>query len=215
MRTSLPSIRRKSCEKDRWHTVDYLHGAGVEILALPAPAWWPEYWSLVNILLTSQQRSLSELVGYSELQNVEEQLELHAHRVKDQYEAAVQSAQRNLKRAKEGDMSAKEKSRWDSLLRQDPQLIYRSQVDCPVCDSVGEVQSDYAESKEIEWWPDSDNPYGHFPYVEVTFEPDFYICSNCHLVVDDPQLIEYAGLNSLVTIETGEEPYLEAEYGND
>lgn len=194
---------------------DYLHGAGIEILTLPDPAWWPEYWSLVNILLTSQQRSLGELVGFSELENVNQQLELHTHRVKEQYEAAVETAKRNLKRFEEGNMSAREKSRWDNLLRQNPQLSYRLQVECPVCDSVGEVQSDYADTKEIAWWSDSDDSYERYPYVEVTFEPDFYICPNCHLVLDDPQLLEYAGLNTAVTIETDEDPYREGEYGND
>lgn len=194
---------------------DYLHGAGVEILTLPGHAWWPKYWSLVNVLLTSQQCSLEELVGFAELHNVNKQLELHTHRIEDQYEVAFQTAQRNLKKFKEGNMSAREKSRWDSLLRKNPELSYRAQVDCPVCSAIGEVQSDYAEAKEIAWWTDSDDPYQHSPYVEVTFEPDFYICPTCHLVLDDPQLLEYAGLDGPVTIGTDEDPYLEGEYGND
>lgn len=194
---------------------DYLHGAGVEILALPEKAWWPNYWSLINVLLTSQQRSLESLVGFSELRNVNQQLELHRNRVKEQYESAVEAARRSLKRFEDGTMSAREKSRWDSLLRQDPQLSYRMQVECPACDSIGEVQSDYAETKEIAWWSESDNEYERYPYVEITFEPDFYICPNCHLFLDEPQLLECAGLDEQAIIESDEEPYIEGEYGND
>lgn len=64
---------------------------------------------------------------------------------------AVQTAQCNIKKFKEDNISAREKSRWDSLLRKNPELSYRTQVDCPVGSAIGEVQSDYAEAKEIAW----------------------------------------------------------------
>lgn len=193
---------------------EYLHGPDMDLLRLPDFVWWSKYWSLMNVLLTSHQRQIGDFVGPSRVSEVENHLAQNNQRIKEQYEAALGAAQRNLNRHESGIMTTSEKIRWDNRMMNDPLFLYAGPAECPACGAIGAVQSDYADSKEISWIDEGDGP-ARYPIVEVTFLPDYFSCRNCHLILDDYELVEQAGLNAPVTMETDEEPFAEGEYGND
>lgn len=193
---------------------EYLHGQDMDILRLPDFVWWSKYWSLMNVLLTSHNRDIFDLVGSSRASEVKEHLDRNNQRIEEQYVAAIGAAQRNLNRHESGLMTTAEKIKWDIRIKNDPFLAYSSPAECPACENIGTVQADYAESKDVVWVDEGDG-LARFPIVEVTFIPDYFSCPTCHLILDDYKLIEQAGLDDPVIIESDEEPFDEGEYGND
>lgn len=191
---------------------EYLHGSEIALLAIPADVWWSRYWSLVNVLLTAHQRVLEDLVGSLRVAEVEAHLARNAERNKQQYEAAVQAARRNLARYRGDQMSATEARRWELSAGPGITARYHVEVECPACGELGTAESEDAQSREVVW---SDDPHDSYPTVEVTFVPDYFTCPVCHLSLDDYELVELAGLAEEHTIETDEPAYEEPEYGND
>lgn len=190
---------------------EYLHGADVALMGIPAEAWWSRFWSLINVLLTAQAHTLYDLVGSARVPEIEAHLARNKLRSKHQFEAAVETARRNLARFRDDQMTAAEARRWSLSAHLEAGLSYSDEAICPACGSVGTVESDDAQKREIEWSGDPEE----YPTVLVTFIPDYFSCPVCHLTLDDYELIAEAGLDDEHEVESDEPPYDESEYGNE
>lgn len=187
---------------------DYLHGAGIGIVISPDETWWPRYWSLMHILLTSRQRSFEDLVDHARVSLIEHELERNKRRIANEYEALEAAAATRLRRIKAGSLSAVE---MENLRRHSwgiPNARYIADAVCPVCGSSGSVGSEDEVDRKLIW--DAEDPV-----VEVTFYPDSFYCGQCHFTLDRFELVEVSNLNEeFLTIEEPG-PYDFAEYGND
>lgn len=191
---------------------EYLHGADIDLLRFPAATWWSQFWSLISVLLAAHDREPQDLVGPAGAAEVEAHLARSEARVREQVQAAVAAAQRNLARWNAGTMTAPEARRWKQRGHGRLGSKYSADARCPACEATGTVETDYDDSREI-IWPDGE--YTDEPYVEVTFTPDYFSCPVCHLVLSDfDQLLE-ANLTDSITVDTDEEIDYEPDYGND
>src|SRR6478609_6603197 len=77
---------------------EYLHGADIDLLQFPDAVWWSRLWSLINVLLAAHDREPQDLVGPAVAAEVEAHLARNEARVREQVQAAVAAAKRNLAR---------------------------------------------------------------------------------------------------------------------
>ncbi|NCT91956.1 hypothetical protein GXB85_13495 [Cellulomonas sp. APG4] len=190
---------------------EYLHGTEVALLTLPAEAWWSRFWSLVNVLLSAHQLGPDSLVGSDRATEVEEHLSRNAQHIKHRFEALVDAARRTLNRYEAGLMLADEAARWKRTVDLAAWLKYKGEAECPACGAVGTAESDIEDSKDVVWSGDPDVS----PYIEVTFTPDYFSCPQCHLVLDNYELVAEGDLADQITMATDDPIYEEGDYGND
>lgn len=190
---------------------EYLHGSEITFLQLPEDIWWEKLWSLVSVLLYSNDKGVSDLVGLYHSGKVETYLELNKKRIEQQVEAAVEGAKRNLMRFQNNVMSAEEERKWQANRVTSGGLFYEAEAKCPACDQYGIAESDDAVDREFIY---SDEP-GDPPHVEITFSPDFFSCNHCGLALEGFEYIEEAGIDTQFFVESDDWDYLMPEYGND
>jgi len=190
---------------------EYLHGSDIELLRLPADVWWSRFWSLINVLLAAHEREPLDLVGPAAVADVEAHLARNEARTKEQVQAAIAAARRNLARWNASTIMASQARRWKQWGHGRQHYKYSADAECPACQATGTVASDYEDDREIIWPDNSDDE----PYMEVTFTPDYFSCPVCHLVLFDYEQLLEAGLADPITLATDEEIDYEPDYGND
>lgn len=187
---------------------EYLHGTGIEIVALPDDVWWPKFWSLVKILLTSRQHALDDLVDPHRVSQIEEELNKNERQIAEEYETLTGAAETRLRRLSSGTLTTAEVAELDRRARHIHFSTYTADAHCPVCESIGQVGADDYTSRDLVW---DENGVA----VEVTFYPDYFFCDNCYLVLERYELIELSELDSEFTAFDEVSDYGFAEYGND
>ncbi|MFD6178475.1 MULTISPECIES: hypothetical protein [unclassified Isoptericola] len=192
---------------------EHLHGPEIALIGIPAEAWWMRFWSLVDILLSAHGQSPIDLVGSARSAEVEEHISRSAKAIEKRAEALVAGAQRNLKRYDDGLMSGTEQKRWDRVTKapMGVGLKYNAEATCPACEATGYIEGDYPESEEYQ----SPEDYDESPSLEVEFYADYFMCPNCHLVLETAELVVAGGIDGLFTVYTEAPEYYEPEYGND
>jgi hypothetical protein len=94
--------------------------------------------------------------------------------------------------------------------------------DCPACGSVGEVGGEEVVESHVEYplyyHSDPEDPFDdpHPRSIMLDIAPSEFRCPVCHLVLDEPELLEEAGLDDLFQAEGDPEDfYDEPEYENE
>jgi hypothetical protein len=190
---------------------EYLHGFEIALMRLPDDAWWSRYWSLVNVLLAAHAREPRDLVGDLNALDIERHLERNAKWIEQRAEAAIAGARRNLKRYRDGLMSAPEAAKWAAVKDLSAILKYSAKAMCPACGGMGDAEAEN-ETKVEPYYPDEPDGY---VMSEVYFEAEFFSCPTCHLVLDTWEMAQAAGVTDEFSEVTDEPHYEESEYGND
>lgn len=190
---------------------EYLHGAGLGFV-LPANAWWPKFWSLASILVTAQDRELSELVGDDRLATVEKHLEQNTKNVEHRTEALIARAQQRLSQYRAGTLPAKIQALWTADADVTMGLDYNTSHPCPACESAGLLEGNEYSDAVYEY--EQTEPW-EFPsaWATLTVPSDFFSCPHCHLTLEYDLLVE-AGLPESFEVVDDDPPF-EQEYGND
>lgn len=187
---------------------DYLHGAGIDIVMRPDESWWPRYWSLMHILLTSRQRRFEDLVDQKRVTLIEDELKRDKRRIETEYATLKSAAETRLRRMQSGAISAIEVERFGRQSPGMPFFRYMASAPCPVCHAFGSVGSDDEVERKVIWETED-------PIVEISFYPDFFYCNNCYFTLEKFELIEVSPLHEKFLTEDEPGPYDFAEYGND
>lgn len=187
---------------------DYLHGPGMDIVRLPNDVWWPKFWSLMSILLTSRDCTFEDLVDSSRTAQIVTELERNKRIIADEYEARIAAAKTRLRRIEAKAMTTAEVSGLQQRTRSSPIYTYIADAICPVCEHVGTVGANYETGREIVWESDG-------PVVEVAFCPEYFHCNYCYLTLDRYELVEHSDLNEEFLTVDDPVPNDLAEYGND
>lgn len=188
---------------------EYLHGAGVGFV-LPPEAWWPRFWSLASILVTAQDRDMSELVGDDRVVVVDRYLEQNSKNVEHRTEALIARARQRLAQWQAGTLPAKVQAQWPVDLDLTAGMTYRIAQTCPACDAEGVSEGDEFVHAEYEY--EYDGGYVS-AWATLTVPCSYFSCPRCHLILDY-DLLEQAGLPETFQV-IDEDPPMEQEYGND
>lgn len=188
---------------------EYLHGASVGFV-LPPEAWWPRFWSLASILVTAQDREMSELVGDTRVATVERHLEQNSKNVEHRTEALLARARQRLAQREAGTLPAKVQAQWLANVDLTAGMAYRITETCPACGAEGVLEGDEFVDAEYEYEYDQN-------YVSatatLTVPSSYFSCSCCQLVLDYDLLDEAELPETFQVID--EDPQMEQEYGND
>ena len=188
---------------------EYLHGASVGFV-LPPEAWWPRFWSLASILVTAQDREMSELVGDDRVPTVERHLEQNSKNVEHRTEALLARARQRLAQWEAGTLPAKVQAQWLANVDLTAGMAYRIAEACPACGAEAVLEGDEFVDAEYEYEYDRD-------YVSatatLTVPSSYFSCSRCQLVLNY-DLLDQAELPETFQV-IDEDPPMEQEYGND
>lgn len=197
---------------------EYLHGGALGFLTSPPNTWWPEFWSLVNPLVTAQDRTLEELLGEERAEEARRHLERNTQNIEHSVTALMEAARRGLDRFSRGELSSTELRIWKA---RKPRLAYEYSYEgdapCPVCSAEGrvwgeEVDDVRIEVEEILGAPDSET----LDYCIGTVWTEAFWCSTCHLMIEGAQYIDVAGIDqSFEVLDENLRELQESEYGND
>ncbi|PRY69505.1 hypothetical protein B0I08_102180 [Glaciihabitans tibetensis] len=172
---------------------EYLHGANVGFDSIPPHAWWPRFWAQAVILVEHIDREVEEFVGRARVPEVDAHLQTVAEYRKRRLESLVQSAKRRLAIQKSGVQSAQFAADW--LLYQLPFASHQTEAACPACGEEGVIFGDEVTSSSVEY--DDVSPWGEAwggPSVSLEVSTNGFTCPNCHLSLNDVELILEADL---------------------
>ncbi|WP_157412120.1 hypothetical protein [Agreia sp. Leaf283] len=196
---------------------EYIHSSGVGFDAVPPAQWWPKYWAQASILLAHLDEDIEEFVG-PRAGEVEEYLAANQEHLKRRLETLLERAKSLLSRHQAGALTSRLEAEWTLFTL--PTYRYTEARDCPACKSVGQVGGDEVMESNVEHLGPS-NPYTNDPFydeVSVTLDiaPENFACPTCHLILDEPEMLDEAGLNDLFEAEGDPEDYYDGpEYENE
>lgn len=178
---------------------DYIHSALIGFTSLPASAWWPRYWTLVDILLRHMGRGLDEYVDSEVLPDIEVALRSRKTHIAEHLQARIERALRLRRQSQEGLLSRREEVEWDTQ----PHYLgkYTADAECPACKSTGSVYGDTVENVDVEYAGGS----WDYEEIDVTLQVavDGFYCFECHLDLDDWDLIAEAKLDEPFVVAGG------------
>ena len=197
---------------------EYIHSTGVGFDAIPQAQWWPRYWALAFILLEHLNETITSFVGAARTKQVEAHLAANKQYLERRLATLIGRANSLLSRHRSGALSARLEAEWAQFTTS--YRRHNEPRECPACGSEGEVGGDEVVDSHIDYLtsPSSD-PWGQFEdprIITLDIAPDYFSCPTCHLVLDEPELIEQAGIDELFQAEGDPEDFYEApEYENE
>ncbi|MDD7834988.1 hypothetical protein [Paenarthrobacter sp. AB444] len=194
---------------------EYLHGAGVGFGGQTPDKWWQRFWSCASTLITGQDRTIDQLVGFRRERIVEKFLEQNQQYMQERYDALVHRARQRFGQHARGDLSEKMRKAWKTPYQLSAGLSYAESATCPACSSSGLLEAEEVQDERTDGYYDSSTgEYDSWGAADAL--PDHFSCSECQLVLDEPALLELAGLHEPFEVQ-GDEFLLstEGEYGND
>jgi hypothetical protein len=197
---------------------EYLHGSGIGFMTLPPQAWWPRYWALAVILVTALDREIEDLVGPDRARVVEAHLAQNAKNVEHRVEALIARAGQRLAQDQAGTLPALIQTEWRSSPEPTADLPYFSVEECPACGKAGTLEGgDGSDVVSFEYVYDQEDGSPMGAQARINVPAEYFGCPTCHLVLDNYELIEQAGLpDSFEFIDENPEwPEGEPDYGND
>ncbi|SDB95320.1 hypothetical protein [Microbacterium enclense] len=167
---------------------EYIHGARVGFDAIPESAWWPRYWAQAEILLSHVERTVGDFVGPSREGAVETYLAANREHRQKRLEAALESARVGLRLFRTDNMSGRRLAEWNLFTLQ--QWEYSQPTECPACESeLGEFGGEEVLDSRTEHYVDDDDFWTSVS-VTLTVATAAFQCANCHLVIDDYELLQ-------------------------
>lgn len=193
---------------------EYLHGATPGFASIPEDGWWPLFWRQAIILNNAADRDIAELVGSDRESIVEQHLDQNRKNVEHRVEMLIEQAKSRLKQHKAGTLPARIAKQWVPGLDVTAGLQYQDNAGCPACAGIGTIEGEDVQDRAIEHHQVDEHEWETI--VELTVYSEYFSCSHCGLILDRPELLEQADLESTFAAD-GTEDYLnmEPEYGND
>ncbi len=139
--------------------------------------WWERFWSAAEVLTIHQHRTLEDLVGPMRLTQVQLHLDRNAKNVQRRVENLLAAARQRLDL---GEAAQRLHLNYDFSL----------EIECPVCDDLGEMYgNEIAESEEFDMDDDL------WPIEEIRVWADAFVCGTCGLVFEGNSYLTAAGLD--------------------
>lgn len=194
---------------------EYLHGAGIGFGAQTPDKWWPRFWSSASTLVTGQDKTIDQLVGFLREKDVNKYLEQNQQYMEERYESLVNRAKQRYQQKLRGDLPEKLQKAWKTESQLAVGLRYSDSATCPACGNSGMLEAEEVQNERSDGYFDpitgEQDVWGAADAL-----PDHFSCAACQLVLDELALLEMAGLDEAFEVQ-GEEFRAEAEgeYGND
>lgn len=191
----------------------YVHSGAIGFDAIPERAWWPPFWAQAVILLSHLGRRVVDYVGPGEVAGVEAHLATQRDIVARRLEAALSRAKGQKAQAAAGTLSASQTSSWQRYVP--PRPVWSVDVLCPACGSTARQGGDHVLDSAVHYAYDEDAGVD-LTEVTLTVATDQVVCSDCHLDLDELDLITEAGFSD--TFEVGgdlDDVDYEPEYNNE
>ena len=194
---------------------EYLHGATPGFTNIPEDGWWPLFWRQAVILNGAIDRDIADLVGGDRENIVEHHLDQNRKNIEHRTEMLIEQARTRLKQHHAGSLPAKIAKQWSPGISQTAGLRYTENAHCPACGKTGTIEGDDVEDRSLEHHQVDEHDWD--TTVELTIYSEYFSFSNCRLVLDRPELLETAGIDSTFAVDGTEDyiAHLEPEYGND
>lgn len=193
---------------------EYLHSAGIGFTLIPQAVWWPRFWAQMVVLVSALDKNIEELVGVDREGIVHRHLAQNAKNIEHRVEMLTERAKQRLSQYRAGTLPARIANEWKPGIELGGDLKYSCLQMCPACEEDGLLEGDEATNTEVGWDQIDEDNYS--PTVTLTIAADYFSCSNCHLVLDEYELIEQAGLPVEFDADGDyRDLFEEPEYGND
>jgi hypothetical protein len=161
-------------------------------------------------------REIEDLVGPDRSRVVEAHLAQNAKNVEHRTEARISRARQRLAQFQAGTLPARIEAEWRSSPEPTADHPYYAAAKCPACGQMGHLEGSEGsdvESFEYVYDLEDGSPVGALARINVPAE--YFGCSTCHLVLDDYELIEQAGLPDSFEFVDENPEWPEPDYGND
>lgn len=198
---------------------EYIHSTGVGFDAIPQAVWWPRYWAQAFILVEHLDRTIVDLVGATRSELVAQYLAENREYVARRLATLIERATSLLSRHKSGSLSARLEVEWERFSLAD--YLYTESRTCVACGADGEVGGDDVVESRVEYPSyasiDTKDEFLEPRSVTLDIAPVEFGCPVCHLVLDEPELLEEAGLNDVFQVKGDpEDMYFDGpEYENE
>lgn len=190
----------------------YLHSGEAAFALIPPSAWWPRFWAQAIILVNALDRIAEDLVGAERISVVEAHLAQNKRNIESRVEMLIERARQRLGQIAAGVVSEKvaREMAFDPRIG----LRYSGEQLCPACGANGTIEGDEITNTDVEY-----ERYSFADYdvsVTHTIWADYFSCSTCALSLDNPEYLEYLGMEQTFEV-IGDPSDIEygEEYGND
>lgn len=194
---------------------EYLHGVGIGFGGSPPDKWWSKFWSSASTLITGQDRTIDELVGFNREKIVDDYLKQNQQYMEERYESLIHRARQRFLQKGRGDLPEKVQKVWKTGGQLALGLNYSDMATCPACESTGLLEAEEVQNERSDGYFDSrTGEYESWGAADAL--PDHFSCAQCQLTLNELALLELAGLDESFEVQ-GDEflPEAEGEYGND
>lgn len=194
---------------------EYLHGATPGFTSIPEDGWWPLFWRQAIILNNAVERDIGDLVGADREPIVENYLEQNRKNIEHRTEMLIEQAKIRLSQYKSGTLPTRISKTWSPGTDRSAGLSRREINPCPACGELGLIEGEEIRDRDMETVQVAEDEWEYS--LRLTIYAQYFSCSNCGLVLDRPELIEQAGIESVFPAEGTDDdfPDFEGEYGND
>ncbi|WP_209559448.1 hypothetical protein [Frigoribacterium sp. PvP032] len=175
----------------------YIHSTGVGFDAIPQAVWWPRYWAQAFILVEHLDRTIVDLVGPSRSLLVTKYLAENKEYVAQRLATLKERANSLLSRHRSGSLSARLETEWQRFDL--ATYLYTEPRECVACGATGEVGGDEVIESHMEYPEyssfDPEDQFSDPRSITLDIAPFEFNCPVCHLVLDEPELLDEAGLS--------------------
>lgn len=197
---------------------EYIHSTGVGFDSIPQAQWWPRYWAQAFILIEHLDQTIADFVGPARSAQVEVHLAENKQYLERRLATLIERAKSLLSRHRSGSLSSRLEADWEMFSSR--YYPYTESRECPACGSDGRVGGEEVVESHIEYPPSHiGDPYDPFydpRSITLEIAPDEFRCPTCHLVLDELELLEEAGLDAVFEAEGDPEDFPdEPEYENE
>lgn len=197
---------------------EYIHSIGVGFDAIPQAQWWPRYWAQAFILIEHLDQTVPDFVGGARAAEVDGHLAANKQYIERRLATLVERANSLLGRHRAGALSSRLEAEWVLFSAADYQ--YSESRECPACGSEGLVSGDDVVESHVEYAVrhrhDPEDRFYDPRSVTLDISPYEFRCPTCHLVLDEAELLEQAGVGHLFSAEGDLEDYYDGpEYENE
>lgn len=193
---------------------EYVHGAAASFTDQREDVWWSRFWAQAVILIEAYEQDVHGFVGQQRLADVVKHLARNTEHVHNLVQARMARAQLRLDQLEARQLPAREYDRLAKMLDPSIQLIYSTQVYCPVCGKLGLLEGDDVISHEVSHMQVAEDDWD--THVEGTVAAEYFSCSHCGFVLDSYELLVAAEMDTeFTTTDIDPHSYYEPDYGND